>query len=108
MDTLFDVRLTNEAVNDLKTAYAYIAEDNADVAQAFLIAVQSHLQTALTHTPRMGSPMQLDDGTEFRSLVIGQYLSLYTIDEETQTVSVFRILHTARDINVVLKQSVSF
>jgi len=104
MDALFKVRLTNEAVNDLKTAYAYIAEDNADAAQAFLLSAQSHMQIALTQTPRMGSPMQLDDGTEFRSLVTGSYRSLYTINDETQTVSVFRILHTARDINVVLKR----
>jgi len=105
MDHTYAVVFSTEAAHDLESVVGWIKQDSAEAAMEFYRSTKRQIMTNLKHTPHMGSPMRLQDGTEFRSLVTGSYRVLYTVTETGRTVSVFRLLHTARDINTVLHRA---
>jgi len=46
-----------------------------------------------------------EDDTDYRMLVVGDYLVFYMVDDDTKIVEIHRILHGSRNINTALSQT---
>ena len=82
-----------EAINDLASLRAYIAEDNPAAAQGVVVRILYVVETLLAEHPRMGRPGRVS-GT--RELVISgtPYIVPYRL--RGNTIQVLRVFHSAR------------
>jgi toxin ParE1/3/4 len=91
---------------DLDDCFAYIAQDNMDMAlQFFDAARQTFSQVA--KTPGIGSPYQVENTLllglrKWKIQGFGKYLIFYLTQDES--IEVLRILHASRDIPVILER----
>jgi toxin ParE1/3/4 len=97
----FTVRLLRAAEEDLSEIYEYLAAENPRAAEAILSRIEKDLQL-LTRQPQLGRIPADEELVRmgYRYLVIGDYLSFYTL--EGQTILTHRIIHGARDYLRVL------
>lgn len=105
MDNPFVLTLTLDAVSDLEAAFGWIKDYSDEAAKGFLAGLRHKLEVSLTATPHMGVQLQLADGTELYALTCDQYRIFYGVDDDQRTVTIFRILHTSRNINRILKMA---
>lgn len=103
MDHTYDIRMSIEATRDLEEAVNWIKEDSVEAAQVFFNRIRKRIATSLTQTPYMGVQLELIEGRQLWALRCGQYRIFYAIGDAPRTVSIVRILHTARDICSILK-----
>ena len=104
-DKPYELIFTLDALGDLEAAVGWIKETSEEAAKTFLLGLRKKLEITLTTTPRMGVQLQLEDGTELHALTCDQYRVFYGVDETKRSVTIFRILHTSRNISRLLKLS---
>ena len=101
----FEVELTRAATEDLADIQAYIAESGSIAAAFDLLETMLTRIEALEQFPFRGSiPRELEKlgVDEFRQLVVGRYLLIYTIAD--QRVSIVLIADGRRDMKTLLRQ----
>jgi len=102
-DQPYKLIITHDALSDLDSAYGWIKDYSDDAAKDFLVRLRQKMEINLTETPRMGVQLELADDTELYALTSDQYRIFYGVDEMDRVVTVFRILHTSRNIKHILK-----
>jgi addiction module RelE/StbE family toxin len=82
------------ALADLEQITAFIARDNAEVAQRFANRLVD-LAESLTSLPERGRPVKNWPGV--RVIVLAPYLVFYRFERAEKTVEILRFWHGARD-----------
>ena len=91
----FLVKITRQAEIDLDEIWAYIAADNVDNANRFVLKLEGRIKT-LAWSPRRCPSIPENEilGTEYRHLVIRKYRAVFRIS--SGTVHILRVIHGAR------------
>ena len=88
------------AKEDLRSIYSYILWVSVDqgVAERFIARIKNAM-SSIAHFPRTYPRMLEDKLYEkgYRKLVFASYIVPFTINEETKTVNVMRVLHGRMD-----------
>lgn len=85
------------AIADLESIGDFIAEDNPEAARRFVGNLRERCGRIL-NAP-LGGTMRAELGEGLRSVPFGRYVIFYDVDAETVTVQ--RVLHSARDIGAI-------
>lgn len=94
--TVWQLRRTPQAEDDLVDIWSYIAGDDPAAADRTVLAILRAFERTADY-PRMGR--HLDGVPEtYRALVSGRYLVIYQLMEAEETVWLIRVLHGARDL----------
>mgnify|MGYP001546101123 CR=1 FL=1 len=91
----YQVRLTQEAQNDLEKIYYYIADDSINNARHFILQLEEKVYSLETFPDR--NPFIPENeffGTNYRHLIYKRYRVVYRIAEKT--VYILRIFHGAK------------
>lgn len=97
---LYTVNVTTSAKNDLNDVFLYIAVDllSPETAEKIIIAIEEAVKS-LSYMPHKHA--LVDDerlaAMGYRKLVIKNYITFFTIEEEAKTVNVKRILYARRN-----------
>jgi len=97
----YPVRLLSTAEQDLQSLLSYVAADNVTAALSLTDRIERKLTALGTH-PRLGripNDEQLAK-LDYRFVVVDNYLIFYKI--LVKSVLVYRIIHGARDVPVLL------
>ena len=105
MDQAYTIFFTLDACQDLEAAFDWIKDDRPDAARDFVVALRRRCEVDLAATPRMGVQLELANGSPLYALTCGHYRIFYGVEEDAQSVTIFRILHTSRNITHILKLS---
>lgn len=94
------LRTAPQAEADLDAIWFYIATESASAATAdrFLDSITSRF-LLLTRHPFVGRNREHEFGAGMRSLVVADYVIVYTVEEAT--VSILRIVHGSRDLQFI-------
>jgi toxin ParE1/3/4 len=87
-------RLSNEARSDLDEIWFYIAQDNAEAADKFILAIVSRFQK-LASMPRLGRQRE-ELSPHLRSFPVGRYIVFYR--PFNGGIEIVRVIHGARDL----------
>jgi len=82
-----------EAIEDLNSIRAYIADDNPTAARGIVIQIVQHIQRLLPENPQMGRPGRVP-GT--RELVIPKTPFIVPYRLESDVIQILRVYHEAR------------
>lgn len=96
------VVLTPSASDDLAEIWEFIAADNPAQADAFIDLIDAKFQNLSRHPDAGRRRDELLDG--LRSLPVGRYLIFYLQDDAC--LRIIRVLHGARDVEVVFADPV--
>ena len=88
------VTYSEAALADLEQITAFIATDNAEVAERFANRLVD-LAESLRSMPERGRPVKRWPGV--RVVVLAPYLIFYRFDKPANTVEILRFWHGARD-----------
>jgi len=88
------VNYSEAALADLEQITAFIATDNAEVAERFANRLVD-LAESLRSMPERGRPVKRWPGV--RVVVLAPYLIFYRFDKQANTVEILRFWHGARD-----------
>ncbi len=99
------VRLRPRADRDVDLAFADILDDSGPAAAAKLLREMQEALDRISEYPRIGSPRyaRLLKGLRFWRLRRFPFLVFYV--EQARFIDVIRVLHGARDIPAVLRES---
>lgn len=102
---------TFQAQQDLKNIYEYIAysllvPDTARIMYQKIIQSVRSLETMPERNPFYKEEPWHSQGVRF--VPVKNYLLFYTVNNETNTVSIVRILYGGRDISRQLEETVEF
>lgn len=103
------IRLSPEAVKDLKEIKEYIERDLLNsIAAENVIKKIINDYTRLETMPNMGIPLsaKVPFETDFRFIVSGNYLIFYKAEEEY--VSIYRVLYSRRDYLRLIFNDIEF
>ena len=89
------------SLRDLQDIHDYIARDNPDAASAFLDRVDSRLEMIKEH-PQIGRRRE-EYPHGVRSITEGNYLIIYRLLTEQNTIEIARVLHSKRNIKRIIK-----
>lgn len=106
---MFDVNITDTAHTDLQNAALYIANtlNNKATANRFLEDADKELSSLADFPER--NPLVRDfflAENGIRMQIIKKYLAFYVIRNETNSVTVLRIIHSRRDWIAILKNDI--
>lgn len=87
-------RLSVRAMADLQSIVDYISDFNPNAAHRLVDQLEERWKLLATQ-PRSGAPRS-DLGSELREVVVGDYLSIYLLNDGD--IEIIRILHGRRDI----------
>lgn len=91
--------LTPKAEDDLNQIWNYIADDNIEVADRILDALEDAF-IKLTKIPGLGHTRKELADTRHRFFVVYSYLIVYR--HEAECLQIIRVLHAARDVQSIL------
>jgi toxin ParE1/3/4 len=91
------LRITPVAEEDLASIWAYIARDSPESASRFLRRLDERMRR-LPQYPNIGE-RQDRYRQGLRSIVEGSYVIFYEVSPEA--VSIYRVLHGARDLDAI-------
>jgi addiction module RelE/StbE family toxin len=92
MDTRYRIRTLPIAEKELAVIDEYLSHFYESTAARFFERYDRQT-SLLENMPYMGAVYK-----DYRRLVVLDYLVFYKVDEESKTVSIYRVLHGARDI----------
>ncbi len=97
----YKIRINPVAISDVQLIKAHIAEDSPDAAAKFGNTIYSKIEK-LSAFPDMGTSLstRINIKTDYHFIVYDKYLIFYKV--EGQYVSVYRVLHGARDYLSIL------
>ena len=104
---VFKVKYSEQANDDLADIIRYIGDElcNPQAAERFYAAVNKKLDLLREH-PYM-FPLHRDEKLNaegIRFTIIGNYLMLYLVDDESSVVNITRILYGKRDMSSVFEK----
>ncbi len=95
MKKAYKVYITQNAQNDLRHIFSYIAEDSISSAKIFISELEEKINTLSTFPERAPYiPENVFFGTDYRQLIHGKYRVIYRIDGKN--VFVLRIIHGSK------------
>ena len=97
---IFRVKYLPEARNDSEEIRRYLSQYYVGTAKRFFALLKGRIQLLAT-SPYLGQVYE--ERPAYRRLVVQDYLVFYKVDEETNMVSIHRILHGSRDIGRFLE-----
>lgn len=103
----YNLRITDEAVNDMCDAAMYIRSELCNpVAADRLLADLQHELAKLGHFPKQGT----DSGIAYRNYAIHKkvyqsYLFFYVFDERSNTITILRILKNIMNWPGILRET---
>jgi len=95
------LRITPAAQDDLFSIWSYIAKDSPNAADRFLRRLHARMNK-LPLSPEVGE-RQDRYRPGLRSIVEGSYIIFYELTSDS--VSIYRILHGARDLDAIFGQA---
>lgn len=106
----YQINITRNAEHDLKNAALYIAETlGSSVAAVRLLDKANEVLSSLADFPKRNGLVRdaflAENGV--RMQMINNYLAFYVIREETQSVTVLRVLNSRRDWVSLLHKNIS-
>ncbi len=96
----YRIKFLSAARSDLKNAEAYLLQFSSEAAGDFYAALDAILYS-LQGMPYMYQ--EYDRLPQYRRFIVGKYLAFYRVREDKKQIIVYRVLHSARDINKHLK-----
>ena len=95
------------AKNDMLEIVKYISDELKNPAAASKLA-ENFISSAekvsdFPYSNNVYTPIK-PLGLEYRRTIVDNYLMFYTVDEETKTVTIMRVLYARRNISEQLKQ----
>jgi toxin ParE1/3/4 len=87
-------RLSGRALTDLASIVDYLSDFNPNAAHRLVDRLEERWELLATQ-PRSGASRP-DLGSELREVIVGEYLSIYRLDDDE--VEIVRVLHGRRDI----------
>jgi len=97
----YDVKLLGIAENDIDEICEYLSQFYPSTPGKFLDALDKDLEN-VSRNPYMYPIYEYNK--KYRRIVTNDYLVFYKIDEETNFVRVYRILHGKQNISTVLEK----
>lgn len=97
----YQIEYLPTAENDLAEIITYLHQKNRDAARTLLAGINQGI-SRLSGDPYCGSEPkdEIIQKTGHRFMIVGKYLIFYVV--RSQTIEIRRILHSARDIQVLL------
>jgi len=91
----YRVKIAQSAETDLAEIWAYIAADNIDNANQFILKLEQRMKT-LSYSPRRCALIPENEllGTRYRHLLIRKYRTVFRISGNT--VYILRVVHGAK------------
>ena len=106
---MYKINITDTAHNDLQNAALYIANTlNSKAAANRLLAAADKELSALADFPER-NPLVNDiflAESGIRMQMIKKYLAFYVVRNETNSVTILRIIHSRRDWIAILKNDI--
>jgi plasmid stabilization system protein ParE len=99
---MFAVNILEQAECDIDEICAYVSQWSANAAGHFLDDIGAGLKK-ISENPRIYP--RYPQHRDYRSMLVHNYLVFYKIDDEDNTVNVYRVLHGKRDIANILETS---
>lgn len=105
---MYQINITDLAKSDLRNAAVYISEElhNPTAANRFLDTATEKI-SFLAEQPfsnaLVSDSLLAANGIRFQ--LINKYLAFYVIREETQSITIIRIIHSRRDWISILKNN---
>ncbi|MBD2197894.1 MULTISPECIES: type II toxin-antitoxin system RelE/ParE family toxin [Calothrix] len=104
---MFEIKKRPQVIRDLIDLATYIAQDNLNVSDSFLIAAEATFKQ-LAKTPAIGKVCQFTNPNlaDIRQISIKgfkKYLIFYRITESA--VDILRVIHSARDIESIFDEN---
>lgn len=95
MKKVFKVFITQNAQDDLRHNFSYIAEDNVSNARVFVSELEEKINT-LSTLPERASHIPENNffGTDYRQLIHGKYRVIYRIDKSE--IYILRVVHGSK------------
>jgi len=103
----FKIKFSHQAASDLDEIIYYISSDlhSPKAAERFYKEVNKRLDL-ISDNPHM-YPLYHDKKIHacgFRFIVIGNYLMLYQVDDESSSINITRLLYGGRDLSAVFEE----
>ena len=89
------IKYLPDTVSDRNDIKIYLAKYYGDTAKNFFTLLKEKIKR-IREFP-YSCPM-FEDDSDYRKLVVGDYLVLYMINEENKTIEIHRIFHGSQDI----------
>jgi len=91
----FKVFITQNAQDDLRHIFSYIAEDNVSNAKVFVSELEEKINSLSTMPERASHiPENIFFGTDYRQLIHGKYRVIYRIDKSD--IYILRVVHGSK------------
>lgn len=85
--SIYHLKTSPKAKNDLKEIFKYIANQNVIRARTFIKELRSYLEERLQYLPFSGKVVK----KPIRILIYKRYAALYIVDEEMRSVKILHI-----------------
>jgi plasmid stabilization system protein ParE len=97
----YTVRYLKTALDDLMEIRAFSRRFSISYQDAIIAKIKAYCES-LAENPYWAA--EYEHNARYRKAVVDDYLIFYQIDDDKRLVSVFRILHGARNILSILKR----
>lgn len=95
MKKVFKVCISQNAQDDLRHIFSYIAEDNVSNAKVFVSELEEKINSLSTMPERTSHiPENIFFGTDYRQLIHGKYRVIYRIDKSE--IYILRVVHGSK------------
>ncbi len=101
MATKYHIKFLSAARSDLESAEAYLTQYSWEAARDFYAALDEVLYSLQT-MPYMFQ--EYDRLPQYRRFIVGRYLVFYRVNEVNKRIVIYRVLHSAQEINRHLKE----
>ncbi len=91
----YKITTLETAYDDLKEIKMYLAQYDSSTVKRFVNEYKK--KKANMRAFPFSCPVYEGD-TDYRKLIVGDYLAFYIVSEETGTIEIHRILHGSRDV----------
>ena len=96
----FEVRLTLPAAHDRENIVAYLLDElrSRQAAESFLACFDERVEQIAT-LPESCPLCRVESLARrgYRSALVGRYVFVYSIDEQSQTIDILRVFHGSQD-----------
>jgi toxin ParE1/3/4 len=99
-----EVEFSANALTDLVAIFAYLNPLNPAAAERTIADLEKRCRS-LSRYPERGSPALVRQGVSLRKVVVGRYVVLYEVLNDTIVITA--VVHGARDYERVLRLGVS-
>ncbi len=99
------IKYRNSALEDVRGIREYISRDSSSIALKFINKLLDYI-SYLSLFPELGRPIISE--YNIRKLVYQNYIILYQIDYFLNQIHILTVFHSAKNINIILKNIQKF